>query len=137
VIGKGLDEILRHAARLRADRLVIDDLRSKDALSALLGAAATRGVLVGMHAPTPAAAIEQLEMFAQIALGGQRASLAGLIAQAFQLLVHVGADGSGARRVLTISEVRGARDETLDLATLYRYDGGFRSTDQRAGFLPS
>jgi pilus assembly protein CpaF len=133
--GKSLDEVLRYAARLRADRLVIDDLRGKDALSALLGASAMRGVLVGMHAPSPAAALEQLEMFAQVALGGSRASLATLIAQAFQLLVHVSLDPNGARRVLSIAEVRGSHDGVLELTTLYRYDGGFKSTEQRAGFL--
>ena len=58
-----------------------------------------------------------------------------LIAQALQLVVHVGLDAGGARRVLSIVEVRGARDSTLELTTLFRYDGGFRSTEQRAGFL--
>jgi pilus assembly protein CpaF len=131
----GMAEVLRHAARLRADRLVIDDMRGTDALAVLGCAVATRGVLVGMHAPSPAAALEQLELFAQVALGGARSSLAGLIAQAFSLIVHAGIDGGGARRVLSISEVRGARDQTLDLAVLHRYDGGFRATDQRATFL--
>ena len=69
---RSLDEILRHVARLRADRMVIDDLRGGDVLSALLGAASMRGVLLGMHAPSPAAALEQLEMFAQASLGGAR-----------------------------------------------------------------
>ncbi len=133
--GKGLDEILRHVARLRADRVVIDDLRGSDALSALLGAAGMRGALLAMHAPSPAAALEQLEMFAQAALGGARASLALLIAQALQLVVQVGADAGGARRVLSISEVGGARDSTLKLTALFRYDGGFKSTEHRASFL--
>jgi pilus assembly protein CpaF len=134
VPGQDLGELLRHAARLRADRLVIDDLPAKDALAALMGAASLRGVLIGMHAPSPATALEQLEMFAQVALGGARGSLAALIAQAFQLLVHVSLDSGGARRVLSIAELRGAHGSTLDLATLYRYDNGFKATDQRASF---
>jgi pilus assembly protein CpaF len=131
---QSLGDLLRHAARLRPDRLVVDDLRGPDALEALIGSSAMRGVLVGMHAPSPAAALDQLEMFAQVALGGAHGSLDTLIAQAFQLLVHVSADQSGVRRVLQIAEIRGAHGGTLEVVPLFRYDGGFRAGDQRASF---
>ena len=132
---KRLGELLRHAARLRPDRLVIDDLSGRDALDALLGASATRGVLVGMHAPSPTAALEQLEMFAQVALSGARATLAPLIAQAFQLLVHVSADGNNVRRVLQIAEIRGAHGSTLEVAALYRYDNGWKASSERPNWI--
>lgn len=130
-----LAEVLRHAGRLRADRLVLDDLRGPDALAVLTHAAGSRGLLVGMHAPTPAAALEQLELFAQVALGGAKSSLAGLLAQAFSLLVHVGSDAGGTRRVLSIAELRGARDQTLEVTVLHRYDGGFKSTEHKPSFV--
>jgi pilus assembly protein CpaF len=130
-----LSQLLRHAARLRGDRLVIDDVLAEDALGVLTGAAATRGVIAAMHAPSPAAAVEQLELFAQLALGGARAALAPLIAQAFQLLVHVCVDPGGVRRVGGIAEIRGARDHTLEVTPLYRYDHGFKPSDSRASFL--
>ena len=122
-----LGELLRHTARLRPDRLVIDDLRGPDALDALLGASATSGVLVGMHAPSPAAALDQLEMFAQVALGNAHGALDTLIAQAFQLLVHVNVDAGGARRVVQVAEIRGAQAGTLEVAALFRYDSGMFS----------
>ena len=130
-----LGELLRHAARLRPDRLVIDDLNGRDALDAMLGASATRGVIVGMHAPSPAAALEQLEMFGQVALGGARTSLATLIAQAFQLLVHISTDHNNVRRVLQIAEIRGAQGSTLEVAALYRYDNGWKAGSERAAFF--
>jgi pilus assembly protein CpaF len=132
---KRLGELLRHAARLRPDRLVIDDLSGRDALDAMLGASQARGVIVGMHAPSPAAALEQLEMFSQVALGGARTSLATLIAQAFQLLVHISTDHNNVRRVLQIAEIRGAQGSTLEVAALYRYDNGWKSSSDRPAFL--
>jgi pilus assembly protein CpaF len=129
-----LGELLRRAGRLRADRLVLDDLRTSDALPVMTHAAGTRGLLVGVHAPSPTAALEQLELFAQVALGGARGSLAGLVAQAFSLLVHVGTDPSGVRRVLSIAELRGARDSTLDVGVLHRWDGGWKSSEHKPGF---
>lgn len=127
-------ELMRMAARLRPDRLLIDDVRPEDALALLMGAAASRGTLVGMHAPSSTAALEQIEMLAQTALGGSRSSLAGLLAQAFQLLIHVSMDDDGARRVMGIDEIRGARDNTVEVTALYRYDRGFKPSDQKPSF---
>jgi pilus assembly protein CpaF len=138
-----LGALLKHASRLRYDRLVIDDVRSPDALPALTTAAAASGVLLGMHAPDPAAALTQLELFASLALGGggqmaegARASLASVLASAVQLLVHVGPSKTGSRRIRSISEVRGAQGERLEVRTLHRYEnGGFKATEHRASFL--
>jgi pilus assembly protein CpaF len=134
--GAKLEDVLKHAARLRADRLVIDDLTAADTLAALTTAASTTSVLIGTHAQNPSAALTQLEVFAQAALGGARVHLAPLLSNALQLLVHVGAGKDGMRRVQSISEVRGAREDTLEVRVLYRHDGsGFRATEHRASFL--
>ena len=130
-----LAELWPRAARLRADRLVIDDVQGSDALPLLLGAATARGVLAGVHAATPFAALEQLELFAQIGLASARPSLAQLLAHAFQLVVHVSVDNGGARRVQTIAEIRLQPGEPLELIPLYRYDNGWKITEFTAGFL--
>jgi Flp pilus assembly CpaF family ATPase len=114
---------------------VIDDVRARDALGVLLGAAAMPGVLMGMHAPSPSLALEQLELFAQVELGGGHGSLARLLSRAASLLVHVAPDNDGTRRVQSIAELCGARDETLEITTLYRYDGGFKAGEHKATFL--
>jgi pilus assembly protein CpaF len=141
--GLGLDALLKHASRLRYDRLVIDDVRAQDALPALTTAAAASGVLLGMHAPDPGAALTQLELFASLALGGgsqvaegARASLAGLLASAVQVLVHIAPSKDGSRRIQNIAELRGAQGERLEVRTLHRHDGGsFKATEHRASFL--
>jgi pilus assembly protein CpaF len=133
--GAPLAELWRNASRLRADRLVIDDFESGDALPLLLGAANLRGVFAGMHAASPTAALEQLELFAQVALAAPQASLAQLLAHAFQLVVHVSPDTGGARRVFAIAEVSLGDSGRLELVPLFRYDGGWKSTEFRAGFL--
>jgi len=128
-----LAQVLRHAGKLRADRIVLDDVRTDDALTVLTAAAASRGFLAGMHAASPTGALEQLELFAQLATSGSRASLAALIGHAFSLIIHISSDGSGARRVQSISEIRGTGDSTLELSQLYKYDGAFKA-EQRPTF---
>jgi Flp pilus assembly CpaF family ATPase len=58
-----------------------------------------------------------------------------LIAQAVHVLVQVGLDRDGVRRVVSIAEVIGARDESLTVRELYRFDGAFRATEHRGSFL--
>ena len=138
-----LEALLKHASRLRYDRLVIDDVRTQDALSVLTTAAASSGVLLGMHAPDPSSALTQLELFSSLALGGgapmaagARDSLASLLAAAVQVLVHVAPSKDGSRRIQSISEVRGAQGDRLEVATLHRHEGGsFKATEHRASFL--
>jgi pilus assembly protein CpaF len=132
--GKSFAELLRIGLRLRPDRVLVDDVRAEDALALLMGAAATRGLLVGMHAPSAIAALEQIEILSQVSLGGARSSLAALLAQAFQVLVHVSMDADGARRVVAIDEIRGARDSTVEVTPLYRYDQGFKVSENRPSF---
>lgn len=133
--GESFAELLRIGTRLRPDRILIDDVRAEDALPLLMGAAAARGMLVGMHAPSAIAALEQIEILAQITLGGARSSLAALLAQAFQVLVHVSMDADGARRIVAIHEIRGARENTVEVSPLYSYDQGFKASDNRASFI--
>ncbi|MDD9934355.1 MAG: ATPase, T2SS/T4P/T4SS family [Myxococcales bacterium] len=133
--GAGVAELLEHVGRLRPDRLVIDDLRGRDALRVLMHAATQRGVLVGLHAPSPVAALEQLELHAQLALGQAELALAPVLARAFELIVQITAAPDGARRVVSIDQVRGGDGSKLDLRGLYRYERGFKPTEHRAGFL--
>lgn len=117
-----LAELLRRAAPLRYDRLVLDDLYPEELWSALFVAAGSGGVLLGTHAPNPAVALSLIEFGAR---GGQnaRAVPAQLMAAALQFLVHVGPDASGTRRVLSIGELRITPAETLEVRTHFRHDG--------------
>jgi pilus assembly protein CpaF len=118
-----LSEFLRQASQLRYDRLVIDDVRPADVLTVLAAAAASNGVLLGMHAPDPQVALTLLELFAQSSVRANGHGVKPLLAAALQLLVHLAPDATGARRVLGISELHQTEPGTLELRPLFRYDG--------------
>lgn len=118
-----LAQLLRRASQLRADRLLIDDLRPPEALTALGNAAGTSGVLFGMHAPSPELALALLEQFAQAGLPAHTRVRGPLMAAAIQVLVHVAPDAGGVRRVRSITEVQLDAAQTIELKTLYRHDG--------------
>jgi len=116
-----LEELLARGALLRYDRLLLDDVLPHELYGALFAAAGSRGALLGMHAPNPEVARSLIEHGAR---GERSASLPGpLLAAALQLLVHVGADASGARKILNISELRLSHAGAIELRTLFQYDG--------------
>lgn len=116
-------ELLRQAARLRCDRLVIDDAGA-EAGDAMLEASGRRGVLLGLHAGTPAAALARLELSVSAA-PSERPAVLALVAASVQLHAHLIVTEDGARRVASLTEIQGARSDGLRLRDLYRYDDGF------------
>jgi pilus assembly protein CpaF len=128
-----LEELLRRAAQLRYDRLVVDDLRPTEALAALSTAAGASGVILGMHAPTPGVALQLLELMTG-AEGSSGRVVKQLLAAAIQLLVHIGPDVNGSRRVLSIAEVRKGLADVPD--ALFEWDGkAFRVLKKTPSFL--
>jgi pilus assembly protein CpaF len=118
-----LAQLLHRASQLRADRLLIDDLRPQEALSALSTAAGTSGVLFGMHAPSPELALALLEQFAQAGLPSHTRVRGPLMAAAIQVLVHIAPDAGHVRRVRSVTELQLDAAQMIELKTLYRHDG--------------
>jgi pilus assembly protein CpaF len=128
-----LEELLRRAAQLRYDRLVVDDLRPAEALAALSTAAGASGVILGMHAPTPGVALQLLELMTGAEAASARV-VKQLLAAAIQLLVHIGPDVNGTRRVLSIAEMRKGLADAPD--PLFEWDGkAFRVIKKTPSFL--
>lgn len=119
----GLGELLHHAAQLRCDRLLVDDIRPHEALAALQAAASTSGVLFGMHAQGPELAVALLEQFAHAGLPAHARVRGPLLAAALQVVLHIAPDASGARKIRSISELRSSGADALELRTLFRHDG--------------
>lgn len=119
-----LHELLQRAAQLRPDRLLIDDLRLDEASGALLAAAGSGGVLMGMHAPDPMVALSLLTHSAGLTLGGNPALSTVLLVAALQLVVHVGTDSAGLRRVLSIQELHTGPGGVPELRPKFRLENG-------------
>jgi len=99
----GLRDLVRQALRMRPDRLVVGEVRGAEVVD-LLAALNTGhdGGAGTVHANSPAEVPARLEALA--ALGGlDRAGLHSQLAAAVQVLLHVGRDRNGRRRLTDIS----------------------------------
>jgi pilus assembly protein CpaF len=130
VEGKGAirqRQLVVNALRMRPDRIVVGEVRGAEVVD-LLAALNTGhdGGAGTVHANNPAEVPARLEALA--ALGGlDRLALHSQLAAAVQVLLHVGRDASGMRRLTEIAVLR--RDPTgmVAVTSAWHADAGFGS----------
>jgi pilus assembly protein CpaF len=110
VEGRGevtIRDLLRNALRMRPDRIVVGEVRGREALD-LLTALNTGhdGALSTVHANSPADALRRLETLALMAgVGLPHDAIREQVRRGIQLVVHLARSSEGARRVVEMGEV--------------------------------
>ncbi|HXF00847.1 MAG TPA: CpaF family protein [Solirubrobacterales bacterium] len=110
VEGRGevtIRDLLRNALRMRPDRIVIGEVRGREALD-LLTALNTGhdGALSTVHANSPADALRRLETLAMMAgVGLPHAAIREQVRRGIELVVHLARSPRGERRVVEVGEV--------------------------------
>jgi pilus assembly protein CpaF len=122
--------LISRAARLRADRVVIDGVRGAEARDALVALASRGGAtLLGVRAVSHSAVLEHLEALAS--LGGGKDGVAALIGASVHVVVRMARGADGTRRIESISELG-----TEGLVELFELgENGFASTGYRPSFM--
>ncbi len=114
-------QLVRHAVRMRPDRLIVGEVRGGEALDMLQAMNTGHdGAMSTIHANSPRDALSRLETLMLMAgldlpVRAIRQQLRG----ALNLLVHVGRLADGRRKVLSIAELTGFDDQTIALQELF------------------
>jgi pilus assembly protein CpaF len=108
----GLRELVRCAMRMRADRIVVGEVRGAEALDMLQALTSGHsGSMATVHADAPKEALQRLEVMALMGSPGLQALAARRqVGSAFDLVVHLVRDPAGRRRVSELAEVRNGPD---------------------------
>jgi pilus assembly protein CpaF len=111
VEGRGevsLRDLVRCAMRMRADRIVVGEVRGPEALDMLQALTSGHaGSMATVHADAPREALMRLEMMSLMAAPGLSVAAARRqVASAIDVVVHLVRDADGQRRVDEITEVR-------------------------------
>jgi pilus assembly protein CpaF len=118
-------DLVRQALRMRPDRIVVGEVRGAEVVD-LLAALNTGhdGGAGTVHANSPAEVPARLEALA--AVGGLgRSALHSQLAAAVRVVLHVGRDRAGMRRLEEIAVLRRADDGMVSAATAWQADRGF------------
>ena len=126
--GKGqntLRDLLQDALRMIPDRNIVGECRGEEAFD-MLQAMNTghEGSLTTVHANSAQECINRLLTLTQMAsMGLEQAAIYEIIAGAVDIIVHVGRDKTGQRKILEIAEVAGTDEHHgVKLNTLWKYD---------------
>src|SRR5690606_24342151 len=102
--GVSLAQLIARAPRLRADRVAIDGASGSATRDALLPTASRgAGAVLGVHSAPTASALDHLEALAS--LGGASDTIGRLLASAVHVVVRLGRDANGVRRIVSIAEI--------------------------------
>jgi pilus assembly protein CpaF len=110
VEGRGevtIRDLLRNALRMRPDRIVIGEVRGREALDLLTGLNTGHdGALSTVHANSPSDALRRLETLALMAgVGLPHDAIREQVRRGIELVVHLARSPEGDRRVVEVGEV--------------------------------
>jgi pilus assembly protein CpaF len=124
-----LDSLLDTALRLMPDRLVIGEIRGEEALSLVYALNAhVDGAIVAMSGDGAQVALNRIATLAR-AHGATESAIRELVAQAFDIIIHVARMPDNRVKVVAIEEVLGFSDIAFDTHVLFQQQG--------AGFTPT
>ncbi len=116
-----LATLVETALRLSPDRLIVGEVRGREALTLIHALnASVDGAVVAMTGEGANAALGRLSTLARVA-GGADAAVRELVAQAFEIVVHVSRTPDGSIRVMAIEEVTGFAENSFDTHVLFQY----------------
>ena len=117
-------DLVRNALRMRPDRIILGEVRGKEVMDVLQAMNTGHdGCMSTVHANNPSDAMLRLEMLAGLAgFQGSEGTLRQMIAAAVELVIQISRMPNGQRRVVSITEVTGVRDNLFVLNELFAFD---------------
>jgi pilus assembly protein CpaF len=117
-------QLLRTALRMRPDRIIVGECRGAEALDMLQAMnTGVEGSMSTVHANTPRDAFSRLETMVMMAdLEIPTRVILQQLTSAIKLVVQVSRLQDGTRKILSVSEVLGVRDEKVALQEIFTFE---------------
>lgn len=140
--GKGevtIRDLVRNALRMRPDRIVVGEVRGREALDMLQAMNTGHdGSISTIHANAPRDALARLETM--VLMSGMELTVKAVreqMASAIDLIVHQARLKDGSRKITHITEVLGMEGDVITLQDLYLFDfhAGMDDYDRFRGHL--
>ena len=141
-------DLVKNALRMRPDRIIVGEVRAGEAFDMLQAMNTGHdGSMTTIHANTPRDALSRVEqMIGMSGIDISATSARAQIASAVNVVIQIGRQSDGRRRLLSLSEITGMEGQTIMMQEIFRFKqtgrneagdvlGHFEATGIRPKFL--
>ena len=141
-------DLVKNALRMRPDRIIVGEVRAGEAFDMLQAMNTGHdGSMTTIHANTPRDALSRVEqMIGMSGIDISATSARAQIASAINVVIQIGRQSDGRRRLLSLSEITGMEGQTIMMQEIFRFKqtgrneagdvlGHFEATGIRPKFL--
>lgn len=135
-------DLLKTSLRMRPDRIIVGEVRGKEAIDMLQSVNVGHSAMTTIHANSVRDVVSRLETMVLMGMEIPLPAIRRQIAAGFDLMVHLGRLQDGSRKVLEIAEPIGVRGEEVSMHTIFQYeqisvrtDGSVRGNLKKVGEL--
>jgi pilus assembly protein CpaF len=117
-------DLLRNSLRMRPDRIIVGEIRGKEALDMLQAMNTGHdGSMSTIHANTPRDALSRMEtMIAMAGLELPQRAMRHQISSALDLIVQIARLNDGTRKIMTIAEVLDMEGDVITMQDIFYFD---------------
>ena len=114
-------DLLKASLRMRPDRIIVGEVRGKEAVDMLQSINVGHSAMTTVHANSVRDVVSRLETMVLMGMDMPLPAIRRQIASGFDLIVHLGRLRDGSRRVLEIAEPMGLSEGEVEMRTIYRF----------------
>ncbi|MBD5547668.1 MAG: CpaF family protein [Lachnospiraceae bacterium] len=115
-------DLLKASLRMRPDRIVVGEVRGKEAVDMLQSINVGHSAMTTVHANSVRDVVSRLETMVLMGMDMPLPAIRRQIASGFDLIIHLGRLRDGSRRVLEIAEPVGLSEGEVKMRTIYRFE---------------
>jgi pilus assembly protein CpaF len=128
-------DLVKNALRMRPDRIIVGEVRAGEAFDMLQAMNTGHdGSMTTVHANTARDALSRIEqMIGMSGIDIPARSARGQIASALNIIIQIGRQADGRRRLISLSEITGMEGDVVTMQEIFRFK--FQGRDEEGNVL--
>ena len=114
-------DLIKTSLRMRPDRIIVGEVRSKEAIDMLQAINTGHSAMTTVHANSVRDTVSRLETMVLMGMEMPISAIRGQIASGFDLMIHLGRWNDGSRRVLEIAEPVGIKEGNIIMNPIFKF----------------
>lgn len=115
-------DLIKASLRMRPDRIVVGEVRGKEAVDMLQSVNVGHSAMTTVHANSVRDVVSRLETMVLMGMEMPIAAIRKQVAAGFDYMIHLGRLRDCSRRVLEIAKPVGIRDGEVQMCTIFRFE---------------